>query len=220
VTDDGTHRARGPFGPLEMLDEVQRQAFEAAMRVTSELTSLSGGLADVAWLRDLGGANGTTGPRTPDDRPPMDVGRLRSDVAKAAETFADLLRAVLDVGFDAVDELAHRPLARPVSAAAPGRPASLTCTVRNGPDAVSGLRAHVPQLASVDGVVLHAPVAVSPERFDLEPHQRIEVTVSVPVPPDAGVGRYHGLLLVSGLPDSAQAVTVQVTPPEAVDDRR
>ena len=219
MSDNGTHRPRGPFGPLEMLDEVQRQAFEAAMRVTSELTSLSGGLAEVAWLRDIGG-NGSPGRAVLEDRPPMDVGRLRSDVAKAAETFADLLRAVLDVGFDAVDELAHRPLGRPVGATEPGGSATITCTVRNGPDAASGLRAHVPQLASVDGVVLEAPVAIDPERFDLQPHERIEVTMTVPVSPDAGPGRYHGLLLVSGLPDSAQAITVQVPAPESVDDGR
>ena len=217
MSDDGAHRQRGPFGPLEMLDQVQRQAFEAAMRVTAELTSLGGGLAEVAWLRDLGGAKAGD-PGAEVEQPPMDVGRLRSDVAKAAETFADLLRAVLDVGFDAMDELARRPAARPVGAAVPGGEAGVTCTIRNGADSATGLRAHVPQLASVDGVVLEAAATVTPERFDLQPHERIDLRLTVSVPTTASAGRYHGLLLVSGLADAAHAISVEVTAPEVIDD--
>jgi hypothetical protein len=196
-----------------MLDEVQRQALEAAMRITSELGSLGGGLADTSWLRELTGgrAEGTN----PDDPAPIDVGRLRSDVARAADTFADLLRAVLDVGFDAVDELARRPGHRPVGSSRPGERAGVVCSVRNGSDVAGALRAHVPQLASVDGVVLDAPVTVTPERFDLQPHERIELSVTVELPSDALPGRYHGLVLVAGLPDAAHPVTVEVVGPEA-----
>jgi hypothetical protein len=195
-----------------MLDEVQRQALEAALRITAELSSLSGGLADAAWLREATGRGGAVGPEDP---PPIDVGRLRTDVARAADTFADLLRAVLDVGFDAMDELARRPGARVSSAAPPEGTATVTCAVRNGPDAANGLRAHVPQLASVDGDVLEAPVSVVPERFDLQPHERIELRATVELPADATPGRYHGLLLVSGLPDAAHPITFEVSAPEA-----
>lgn len=204
-------RPKGPFAPMEMLDEVQRQALEAALRITSELGSLGGGLADAAWLRDFTGARGDVGPEDP---APIDVGRLRSDVARAADTFADLLRAVLDVGFDAVDELARRPAHRPVGTSRPGERAGVVCSVRNGTEIASGLRAHVPQLASVDGVVLGAPVTVTPERFDLQPHEKVELSVTMELPADAPPGRYHGLLLVSGLPDAAHAVTIEVAAPE------
>lgn len=204
-------RPKGPFAPMEMLDEVQRQALEAALRITSELGSLGGGLADASWLRDFTGARGDVGPEDP---APIDVGRLRSDVARAADTFADLLRAVLDVGFDAVDELARRPGHRPVGTSRPGERAGVVCSVRNGTDAASGLRAHVPQLASVDGVVLEAPVTVTPERFDLQAHEKVELSVTVELPADAPPGRYHGLLLVSGLPDGAHPVTIEVAAPE------
>ena len=212
MTDDGTPRSRGPFAPLEMLDEVQRQALEAALRITSELGSLGGGLAGASWLRDFTGTRDGT---NPEDPAPIDVGRLRSDVARAADTFADLLRAVLDVGFDAVDELARRPAHRPVGSSCPGERAAVVCSVRNGTDVAGALRAHVPQLASVDGIVLEAPVTVTPERFDLQPHERIELAVTVDLPPDAPPGRYHGLLLVAGLPDAAHPVTVEVVAPEA-----
>jgi hypothetical protein len=212
MNDEGAARPRGPFGPLEMLDEVQRQALEAALRITSELGSLGGGLADASWLRDFTG--GRRDGTSPEDPTPIDVGRLRSDVARAADTFADLLRAVLDVGFDAVDELARRPGHRPVGSSRPGERAGVVCSVRNGTDLAGGLRAHVSQLASVDGVVLDAVVTVTPERFDLQPHERVELAVSVELPPDAPPGRYHGLLLVSGLPDAAHPVTVEVVGPE------
>lgn len=212
---DGTRdRGRGPFGPLEMLDEVQREAFEAALRVTAELSSLGGGLADLAWWTDPAGAPRHAEAGGPDERPPLDVGRLRGDVTKAAETFADLLRALLDVGFDAIDELTRRPVARPEGAAAPGSTALVTSTIRNGVESATGLVPHVPQLATVDGVVLDAAVRVEPIDIDLQPHERATVRVGVEVPVDALPGRYHGLLLVRGLSDAAQAITVDVTAPE------
>ena len=209
MSDDGAARGRGPFGPLEQLEGVQRQAIEAALRITAELGSLTGGLADATWLRGSNGAGGTT---SPEDPAPVDVGRLRSDVARATETFADLLRAVLDIGFDAMDELARRPAARAGGAAAPGGVARLTGTVRNGPEPATGLRAHVPQLCTVDGTVLGAAVAIDPAAFDLEAHERTTLTVTVAVPGDARPGRYHGLLLVAGLPDAAHPVTLDIEP--------
>jgi hypothetical protein len=217
VSGEDAPRPKGPFAPLEMLDEVQRQALDAALRITAELGSLTGGLADASWLRD---ATGRSHDGAPEDTPPVDVGRLRADVARAADTFSDLLRAVLDVGFDAMDELARRPGTSASGAADPGTTAAVTCAVRNGVDATAGLRAHVPQLASVDGVVLQAPVHVEPERFDLQAHERIELRVSVDLPADAVAGRYHGLVLVSGLPDAAHPITFLVTDHGSGDGRR
>lgn len=207
TSEEGGRRDRGPFGPLEALDEVQRQAFEAALRVTAELSALSGGLAEAAWLpRPEGGPRG----RGHDLGPPLDVGRLRSDVAKATDTFADLLRALLDVGFDAVDELARRGGTHPTGRAGPGSVALLTCTVRNGADERHDLRPHVPQLANSSGRVLQADIEIVPPALELAPHQRATIEVRVAVPPDAEAGTYHGLLLVGGLPDAVHPVTVEV----------
>jgi hypothetical protein len=206
---DGRGRRRGPFGPLEALDEVQRQALEAAMRVAGELTALNGDLPGASWFRDPpAGANGHAAA----DSRPVDVGRLRGDVVRAAESFSELLRAVLDAGFDAMEELARRPAARPAASGAPGATVRLRCTVHNGGgEPVSGVRPHVRQLVSDDGQLLAADVSVQPDSLDLEPYERVDVAVSVDVPAGTPPGRYHGLLLVTGLADVATALTVDVT---------
>lgn len=209
---DGRSRARGSLGPLQALDDVQRQAFEAAMRVAGELTALGGDLAGAAWFGDTfarsreGDGNVAAG-----DNPVVDIGRLRGDVVRAAETFSELMRALLDVGFDAMDELARRPAPRPSASSTPGHLAQLRCTVRNDQRApVARVRPHVPQLASDGGTVLTATVSVRPKELDLQPHERTIVEVDVAIPADAGPGRYHGLLLVAGLADAACAITVEV----------
>lgn len=209
---DGRRRDRGPFGPLEMLDDVQRQAVEAAMRVASELTALGGDLPDSSWL---------TGPGTPasdrdrDPEPtrrPIDVGRLRNDVGRTAETFSELMRALLDVGFDAIDELARRPAHRPGAMAGPGETAHLQCTIINGGrDRVERVRAHVPQLVSEDGTILSAAVTAQPIELDLEPRERAMIDLDVAISAEADPGRYHGLLLATGLIDAAYPMTLTVT---------
>jgi len=219
-SDDG-QRARGPFGPLEMLDEVQRQAFEAAMRVAGELTALSGDLASAPWFGDAfsrGSANGGS-TSAPDGRRPIDVGRVRADATRAAETFSELMRALLDVGFDAIDELARRPASRPTASSVPGGVARLHCTVHNERgEAAQGVRPHVPQLVSDGGGVLAGVVTVRPDRLDVEPHERVTLEVEVATPSDAAPGRYHGLLLVAGLPELACAVTIDVAHDAGDDD--
>ncbi len=245
AANDGANgsRSRGPFGPLEMLDDVQRQAFDAAMRVASELSALTGDLTNASWFGDAfgggafgggafgggafgGGAFGG-GARTdgaPTDardagsehgangsRRPLDVGRLRSDVARAAETFSDLMRALLDVGFDAMDELSRQPSPRPTASNVSGGVARLRVTVRNPHrDPVARVRPHLAQLASDLGVVLEASVTVQPELLDFQPHESAVIEIDVALPPAAEPGRYHGLLLLAGLPDVACAISVDV----------
>jgi hypothetical protein len=219
--DDGRSRARGSLGPLQALDDVQRQAFEAAMRVAGELTALSGDLAGAAWLGDTfaRGSRDGNGDATASDNPVVDVGRLRGDVVRAAETFSELMRAMLDVGFDAMDELARRPAPRPSASVTPGHLAQLRCTVRNDQRApVRRVRPHVPQLASDAGTVLAATVSVRPNELDLEAHERATVEVDVAIPGDAQPARYHGLLLVAGLADMACAITVEVVDGEESSD--
>jgi hypothetical protein len=203
-----------------MLDDVQRQAFEAAMRVAGELGTLGGDLGFSRWFTPPGPEPDSERPgRSTDTRPPVDVGRLRSDVVRAAETFSDLMRALLDVGFDAMDELARRPSARPCSTAPPGGTARIECVVRNERrERVAGVRPRVHQLVSDDGLPLDATSVVEPTLLDLEPHERVTVLVDVAVPAGARPGRYHGLVLASGLPDVAHAVTVEVTPPAGSGD--
>jgi hypothetical protein len=174
---------RGPFGPLEDLDAVQRQALEAALRITGELASLGGDLASSPWLGAQPGAAA------------LDVGRLRADVSRAAESFAELLRALLDVGFDAVDELTRRPSSRPTATVEPGGVAVLRCAVGAG-------AARVTQLTASDGVELEAVATVRPEAGDAE----IEIVVA----PTARPGAYHGLVLCPGEPDDVVAITVEV----------
>ena len=216
----GDERRRGPFGPLEALDEVQRTAFEAAMRVAGELTALGGDLPGASWFTDLAGSTGATGrgQGTNGERP-VDVGRLRGDVVRAAETFSELLRALLDTGFDAMEELARRPPARPVAGLAPGEVGVLRCSVHNSDrEPARGVRPHLGQLVSSGGDVLDAAVTVRPGTLDLEPYERADLAVEVAVPGDASPGRYHGLLLVTGLRDVASALTVDVADPAGPDD--
>ena len=62
----------------------------------------------------------------------------------------------------------------------------------------------------IGGVVLDATVAVRPERLDLEPHESAVIEIDVALPTAAGPGRYHGLLLLAGLPDVAYPISVDV----------
>ncbi len=208
---DGRRRNRGPFGPLEMLDDVQRQAVEAAMRVASELTALGGDLADPSPLVGQAGTGSGGDTNRGSDRPPIDVGRLRSDVGRTAETFSELMRALLDVGFDAIDELARRPERRPEATAAPEATAHLQCAIRNsGRDTVCRARPHVSQLVSENGTVLLASVAAHPDELDLDPHERVLIDLDFVISAEAHPGRYHGLLLVTGLTDAAYPITLEV----------
>ena len=118
---------------------------------------------------------------------------------------------MLDVGFDAIDELARRPERHPSASAPPGGTAQLQCRVHNDRrDTARRLRPHVPQFASDHGIILPVAVTVEPAELDLEPHERATVVLELQVPVDAPTGRYHGLLLVAGLPDAASAVTLIV----------
>lgn len=211
---DGRGRARGPFGPLEMLDDVQRQAFEAAMRVAGELSALTGDLSGAAWFSDAfaRGTQDNGGGETGEAKPRVDVGKLRGDVVRAAETFSELMRALLDVGFDAMDELARRPSPRPSSSSPPGGVAQLHCTVHNDRrESVRSVRPHVGELVSDHGALLKATVDIQPPRLELEPHERATLQIDVAIPSDADRGRYHGLLLVAGLPNAAYPITVEVS---------
>jgi hypothetical protein len=214
-------RSRGPFGALEMLDDVQRQAFDAAMRVASELSALTGELTGASWFGDptdsrdprdsSDSSDAGAADAAPGARRPLDVGRLRTDVARAAETFSDLMRALLDVGFDAMDELARQPAPRPAGSNVRGGVAHVRITVRNPHrDPVTRVRPHVAQLASDLGVVLDATVTVRPELLDFQPHESAAIEIDVVLPPAAEPGRYHGLLLLAGLPDVACAISVDV----------
>jgi uncharacterized membrane protein len=49
--------------------------------------------------------------------------------------------------------------------------------------------------------------------LDLDAHERAELTIEVHVSPVAEPGRYHGLVLVSGVPDVAVPVSVTVADP-------
>ncbi len=218
MTDGGdSGRRRGPFGPLESLDQVQRQAFEAAMRVAGELSALGGDLPGASWFADTARSGGRGAGA--DGGRPVDVGRLRGDVVRAADTFSELLRALLDAGFDAMDELARRPPSRPATCVSPGEVAALRCTVHNGDrEPARAVRPHVRQLVSDGGELLDAAVTVRPESLDLEPYERADLAVEVAVPGDAAPGRYHGLLLVAGLRDVASAITVDVAAPDGLDD--
>jgi hypothetical protein len=214
-TGDGHHRARGPFGPLETLDDAQRQAFDAAMRVAGELTTLGGDLAGGAWFGAAPTSAPSNGAAPADDDPRrVDVGKLRSDVIRAAETFSELMRALLDVGFDAMNEIARRPARRPSATALPGGVARVSCAVHNDKrEPIRQLHARLQQLVSGDGTALHADFTVSPEELDLEPYERSDVEIAIEIPGDTRPGRYHGLVLVAGLPDVAHAITVEVTDP-------
>src|SRR5207247_8696470 len=168
----------------------------------------TGDLASTTWFRGSPAvpAHGGDGNAPAADTPLVDVGRLRGDVVRAAETFSELMRALLDIGFDAMDELARRPVARPSASSLPGQIAQLRCTVRNDQrSAVTCVRPHVPQLASDTGTVLGATIDVRPNQLDLQPHERAAVEVDIALPADAEPGRYHGLLLVAGLNDVAWA---------------
>jgi hypothetical protein len=205
-------RSRGPFGPMERLDDVQRQAVDAAMRVAAQFAGSAGDLADVSWFTGSDETEGSV--RDPAAR--MDVGRMRGDVARAAETFVDLMRSVMDVGFDALDELARRPAPEPTGRAAPGEIAHVACTIRNDrADAVRQARPHVHGLVSGIGELLDAMVTVTPTELDLDGHERATVELEVHVSPIAAPGSYHGLVLVAGLPDLAVPVRLVVIDPEA-----
>jgi hypothetical protein len=219
--DDGrpgstSARSRGPFGPLELLDDVQRQAFDAAMRVVGEMSALGGDLPTASWLGDaFDSARDASGAATGGDpatrAAALDVGRLRSDAARAAETFSELMRAMLDMGFDAIDELARRPGPSASGSAPTTGVARIRCIVQNGSrEAVRAVRPHVPQLTSGTGDTLHAAVSVEPAVLDLEPYERAAVEVEVVFGERARPGRYHGLLLVAGLRDVALPIVVDV----------
>jgi hypothetical protein len=196
---------------MERLDEVQQQAIDAAMRVAAQLGGAGASLADLTWLgdRDAGG-----GPREPGARP--DVGRMRGDVARAAETFVELLRSMMDVGFDALEELARRSPPQPTGRAAPGEITRIECSLRNDRgEPVRAARPLVHGLVSGLGELLDAVVTVAPDELVLDGHERAPVTVEVHVSPIATPGHYHGLLLVSGLPDTAIPIQLVVVDPEA-----
>lgn len=205
---------------MERLDDVQRQAIEAAMRVASQVTGLGSSLADGGWLGDSQGEDADRSVRDPSARP--DVGRMRGDVARAAETFSELVRTMLDVGFDALDELARRPAPQPSGSVAPGSITTIECTVRNDrSDAVPRARPLVHGLVSGIGELLDAVVTISPAEFDLAAHERAALRVEVHVSPVAEPGHYHGLVLVSGLPDVAVPIRVVVVDTEGSgDDQR
>ncbi len=197
-------RSGGPFDALGALDDVQRQALDAAMRIASGLGELGGRFGDAPWTRasaDDAGAGSV---------PTMDVGRLRGDVMRAAETFAELVRATLDVGFDALDELARRPATPAVTRVAPGAAIALVVTVRNEGEPLRDGRPLVPALLASDGTPLDAVVTTRPEALGLEPYERAGVTVDLHVSPTAATGHYHGLLLVSGLAGVAERIDLEV----------
>lgn len=216
--DDRAGRSRGPFDALGALDDVQRQALDAAMRIANGLGDLTGRFGDAPWTR--GGDDRDGGERG--GEPTMDVGRLRGDVMRAAETFAEMVRATLDVGFDALDELARRPAPNTSTPATPGAAVAVVVTVRNEGEPLRGGRPLVPSLLASDGTPLDAVVTTRPERLELEPYERAGVTVDVHVSPTAAPGRYHGLLLVSGLAGAAEPISLDVVAEpdaEAADDR-
>jgi hypothetical protein len=211
--DDGGRRDRGAFGPMERLDDVQRQAIEAAMRVAGQFSGLAGGLGESGWTTP---PDAESAGSVRDATARVDVGRMRGDVARAAETFVELMRSMMDVGFDALDELARRPAPHPGGTVAPGSITRIECTVRNDrSETVRSARPLVHGLVSGVGEQLDAAVTVTPAELDLDAHERAAITIEVHVSPVASPGHYHGLLLVSGVPDLAVPVSVAVVDPEA-----
>ena len=92
---DGPRRSRGAFAPLELLDDVQREALDAAMRIAAEMAAMGDATGVRAWFdRDEPGADGAAADSA---AARVDIGRLRRDVTRAADTFSDLVQAILDV---------------------------------------------------------------------------------------------------------------------------
>jgi hypothetical protein len=196
---------------MERLDDVQREAIDAAMRVASQFSGMSGGLGETGWFT---GPSGDADSSVRDATARVDVGRMRGDVARAAETFVELMRSVMDVGFDALDELARRPAPHPSGTVAPGSITRVECTVRNDrSERVRDARPLVHGLVSGIGDLLDAVVTVTPAVLDLDAHERVTLTIEVHVSPVANPGQYHGLVLVSGVPDLAVPVSVTVADP-------
>ena len=90
--------------------------------------------------------------------------------------------------------------------------------MRNEGEPLRSGRPLVPGLVASDGTALDAVVTTRPAVLDLEPYERATVTVDVHVAPTAVAGRYHGLLLVSGLGGAAEPLSVTVVDPEGLGD--
>ena len=110
--------APGPFGPLEMLDDVQRQAFEAAMRVAGELTALSGDLGERAVVRTTPSATRTSATEAGARAARRAAGRRRDAARRRRASGRDLLGAHA--------RAARRRLRRDGRAGAPTRAATPT----------------------------------------------------------------------------------------------
>jgi hypothetical protein len=202
---DGPRRSRGVFAPLELLDDVQRDALDAAMRIAAEVASMSDASGARAWFDRE---------EEPDRGPArVDVGRLRRDVTRAADTFSDLVQALLDVGFDALEEMARRSPPRGVTRVEPGATAVLRSVLHHDGGPTASVRPRLDRLVTSDGVDLAGATHLSPEVLGLAPGEQATIEITVEVTSGAAPGRYHGLLLAEGLPDFAHAVTVEVASP-------
>jgi hypothetical protein len=205
---DGPRRSRGAFAPLELLDDVQREALDAAMRIAAEMAAMGDATGVRAWFdRAEPGADGAA---ADSGSARIDIGRLRRDVTRAADTFSDLVQAILDVGFDALEEMARRNPPRGATRVAPGAVAELSCVLHQDGDAPASVRPRLDRLVQSDGTELVGTTEVAPEVLGLAPGERATITFTVHVGPDAAAGRYHGLVLAEGIPDFAHPVTIDV----------
>ena len=191
------------------------------MRVAGELTALTGDLSGAAWFSD---AFAPVRRRTEVVRP-AEPSRGSTSGSCAAMWCERPRHSPSSCGRCSTSgstrwtswRAAPRP--RPSSSSPPAGLAQLHCTVHNDRrDAVRGVRPHVGELVSDDGGLLAATVDIQPARLDLEPHERATLQIDVAIPIDAERGRYHGLLLVAGLPNAAYPITVEVATKRASHD--
>ena len=80
------------------------------------------------------------------------------------------------------------------------------------PQAGPRLRVWAPALLTHDGHALdRSVIAFAPSRVTaIEAHSSLDILVTVSVPHDARAGKYHGHILVEGLPDTSFPVCVTV----------
>ncbi len=183
-------RSRGPFGPMEQLDASQREILDAALRVTAELTALTGDLA-------TGGNRRSTGAVAPT---PLDIGAVRSTMSKSLDMVVEVVHALVDSGLDALEQFGSAPRIDATGTA------GATITIRPpGLDAEPGLLVTV--LTRSDG----RRVDLTTTSSDIDDAG----AMSLIIPDDTPPGIYHGLVLDPSETGAALPLRLTVTPSDA-----